>query len=46
MIIRFKDVNGYTREHDIGFDDLELWLRGYTNEYRYPVSDLEIVGVE
>jgi len=49
MIIRFKDCNGYPREHDIADMDLETWIRGYTNSDftdKYPISDLEIEGVE
>lgn len=46
MIITFNDVNGVPREHDLGDSDLELWLAGYTQEGKYPVSNLEILEVD
>lgn len=46
MVITFLDVNGVPREHDLGDQDLELWLAGYTQNNNYPVSNLEIVEID
>lgn len=46
MVITFLDVNGVPRDHDLGDNDLELWLAGYTNDWKYPVSNLEISEVD
>ncbi len=46
MVITFNDVNGVPREHNIGEQDLELWLAGYTTNGNYPVTNLEIVEID
>lgn len=45
-MIRFKDANGVPREHDVAFEDIERWLAGYTQNGKYPVTELQVEEIE